>query len=117
MKTWYAVQKTREDAWDYGSHDKDEAIKMLREQGCGLIAVIDEAENFCEDEILFEDLEEAENAPIGVITVDDFVKAVKTFGFESPVVTAIWNTMEKNPNNQEEFETVYAMWAAGKFKS
>ena len=54
---WYAVQKTREDAWDYGSHDKDEAIKMLKEQGSGLIAVIDEEDSFCLEEILFEDLD------------------------------------------------------------
>ena len=46
----------------------------------------------------------------GVITVEDFVKAVEVFGFESPVVTAIWNTMEANPYNREEFETVYAMY-------
>lgn len=54
--TWYAVQKTREDPWDYGSHDLEEAKSMLREQGSGLIAVIDEDTNFCEDEILYEDI-------------------------------------------------------------
>lgn len=53
---WYAVQKTREDAWDYGSHDLEEAKSMLKEQGYGLIAVIDEDTNFCEDEILYEDI-------------------------------------------------------------
>ena len=53
---------------------------------------------------------------IGIISVEDFKKAVEVFGFESPVVTAIWNTMESNPNNQDEFETVYALWATGKFK-
>lgn len=52
---------------------------------------------------------------IGIITVEEFKQAVKTFGFESPVVTAIWNTMEQNPNNQEEFETIYALWSTGKF--
>lgn len=53
---WYAVQETREDAWDIGSHDYDEAVRMLREQGHGLIAVINEAEAFCEDEIEYEDI-------------------------------------------------------------
>lgn len=52
---------------------------------------------------------------IGVITVEEFKKAVAVFGFESPVVTAIWNTMESNPKNSDEFETIYAMWATGKF--
>ena len=53
---------------------------------------------------------------MGKIAVEDFVKAVMMLGFDSPVVTAIWNTMQNNPNNAEEFETVYAMWAAGRFK-
>lgn len=53
---------------------------------------------------------------IGVITVKDFEKAVEVFGFDSPVVTAIWNTMESNPNNAEEFETVYALNANGRYK-
>lgn len=52
---------------------------------------------------------------IGIITVEEFKKAVEVFGFESPVVTAIWNTMESNPSNADEFETVYALWATGKF--
>lgn len=51
----------------------------------------------------------------GIITVDDFIKAVNVFGFKSPVVTALWNTMENNPNNNKEFETVYAMRMAGRF--
>lgn len=55
-KFWYAVQETKEDAWDYGSYDKDEAIKMLREQGHGLIAVINEDTNFCENEIEFDEV-------------------------------------------------------------
>ena len=53
---------------------------------------------------------------LGIISVEDFKKAVEVFGFESPVVTAIWNTMESNPENQDEFETVYALWATGRFK-
>lgn len=52
---------------------------------------------------------------IGIITVEEFKKAVEIFGFESAVVTAIWNTMESNPSNADEFETVYALWATGKF--
>lgn len=55
---WYAVQETSEDAWDNGSYDYNEAIQMLRAQGKGLIAVINEETNYCEDEIKFEDLEE-----------------------------------------------------------
>ena len=51
----------------------------------------------------------------GIITVNDFIKAVNVFGFKSPVVTALWNTMENNPNNNKEFETVYAMRMAGRF--
>ena len=52
---WYAVQETAEDAWDYGSEDFDEAVKMLEdmiaEKGHGLIAIINLDTNFCEDEI------------------------------------------------------------------
>lgn len=51
----------------------------------------------------------------GIISVNEFKKAVEVFGFGNPVVTAIWNTMENNPANSEEFETVYAMWVTGKF--
>jgi len=43
----------------------------------------------------------------GCISVAEFEKAVEVFGFDSPVVTAIWNTMERNENNVEEFETIY----------
>ena len=53
---------------------------------------------------------------IGLITVEDFEKCVKEFGFSSPVVTAVWNTMSNNPNNSEEFEAVYARWAVGRYK-
>ena len=54
---------------------------------------------------------------IGVITVQDFERAVEVFGFDSPVVTAIWNTMANNPNNAEEFETVYALAANGRYRA
>lgn len=51
---WYAVQETGEDAWDYGSYDYEEAVRMLKEQGHGQIAVIDKGD-FCEDEISYEE--------------------------------------------------------------
>lgn len=51
---WYAVQENREDAWDYGSYDYSEAVRMLREQGHGLIAVIEN--HTCVEEIEMEDL-------------------------------------------------------------
>lgn len=44
---WYAVQKDRTDQWDNGSYDYHEAVKMLDEQGSGLIAVIDENSGLC----------------------------------------------------------------------
>ena len=53
----------------------------------------------------------------GIISVNEFKKAVEVFGFDSPVVTAIWNTMENNPANSEEFETVYALRATGRFNN
>ena len=56
MKKWYAVQKESSDAWDYGSYDLDEAVKMLKEQGHGLIAIIDEEDSFCDGVIEYEDI-------------------------------------------------------------
>ena len=52
---------------------------------------------------------------MGVITVDEFEEVVATFGFNSPVTTAVWNTMEANPNNQEEFEIIYHRNVTGKY--
>ena len=52
---------------------------------------------------------------LGVITVEEFEKAVEIYGFDNPVVTAIWNTMEANSNNQDEFETIYHRYIAGKY--
>lgn len=54
---WYAVQETPDDDWGWGSYDYDEAVKMLKEQGHGLIAVIEESEqeNFCLEEIQYEE--------------------------------------------------------------
>lgn len=56
MTVWYAVQESREDAWDNGSHDFYEAVQMLAEQRSGLIAVVDEDQDFCLDEIEYKDL-------------------------------------------------------------
>lgn len=115
MAKWYAVMSDREDNdWGYGSHDLSEAKQMLKdaEYEDGYIAVIENdicTAELTQDELFYEDRR------LGIITVDDFKKAVETFGFGSPVVTAIWNTMINNPNNAAEFETVYALWAAGKF--
>ena len=53
---WYAVQRESSDPWDNGTYNYDEAIKMLREQGEGLIAVIDEESNYCIEEIRFEEI-------------------------------------------------------------
>ena len=33
MNKWYAVQRVREDAWDNGSFDYNEAVAMLKAQG------------------------------------------------------------------------------------
>lgn len=51
---WYAVQEDAEDDWGYGSYDYDEAVKMLKSQGCGQIAVIRQAAGFCENEIPYD---------------------------------------------------------------
>lgn len=53
---WYAVQMTTEDDWGYGSSDLEEAKRMLKEQGQGLIAVIDVESNFCEAEITYDEI-------------------------------------------------------------
>ena len=52
---WYAVQEDSSDAWDYGSHNFDEAKLMLKDQGYGLIAVIENGD-YCKEEIRYEDL-------------------------------------------------------------
>lgn len=51
---WYAVQIDSSDEWGNGSCDFEEAKAMLKKQGCGLIAVI--VDDFCEEEIKFDDL-------------------------------------------------------------
>ena len=59
-KKWYAVQTDRTDDWGTGSYDYDDAVQMLKEQGYGLIAVIDEGRNpseaLCVEEIAFEEV-------------------------------------------------------------
>lgn len=55
MKKWYAVMKKDYEFWDYGSEDYEEAVKMLKEQGEGYIAVIENGD-FCSEEIKFEDI-------------------------------------------------------------
>lgn len=52
---WFAVQRESSDAWDNGSYDFEEAKQMLKEQGSGLIAVIDEEDSFCLQEFRYED--------------------------------------------------------------
>lgn len=56
MKKWYAVVSPEYDAWDYGSSDYDEAVEMLKKQGYGQIAIIDDDDNFCIGEIDYADL-------------------------------------------------------------
>lgn len=55
-KIWYAVQESREDDWGRGTYDYSEAVKMLEEQGDGLIAEIDEAHKFCIGEFEYNEL-------------------------------------------------------------
>lgn len=38
---WYAVMENEDDSWDWGSYLYSVAIEMLKEQGSGLIAVIE----------------------------------------------------------------------------
>lgn len=53
---WYAVQESRQDGWSNGSYSYDEAVAMLKSQGHGLIAVINESSGECEEEIEYEEL-------------------------------------------------------------
>ena len=49
-KLWYAVQVNAEDSWDYGSFDKEEALRMLNgSEDYQLIAVIEN--DVCIEEI------------------------------------------------------------------
>lgn len=55
-RIWYAVQETSDDGWDNGSYNIEEAVEMLKKQGHGLIAAIDEDNNFCLDEYTYDDV-------------------------------------------------------------
>ena len=54
--TWFALQETAGDPWDNGTHDYEDAVRMLLEQGHGLIAVIDEDTNYCVQEINYDEV-------------------------------------------------------------
>ena len=54
--TWFAVQEDSADAWDNGTHDYEDAVRMLLEQGHGLIAVIDRDHDYCVQEIAFDEV-------------------------------------------------------------
>ena len=54
--TWFAAQEDSADAWDNGSHDYETAVRMLLEQGHGLIAVINEDTNYCVQEITYDEV-------------------------------------------------------------
>ena len=54
--TWFALQETASDPWDNGTHDYEDAVRMLLEQGHGLIAVIDEDTNYCVQEITYDEV-------------------------------------------------------------
>lgn len=56
MARWYTVQKETTDEWDYGSYDYTEAVEMLKKQGAGLIAVIEENTGVCVEEITYEEV-------------------------------------------------------------
>lgn len=53
---WYAVRESRGAAWDNGSDDYQTAVAMLKDQGHGLIAVINENSGVCEEGIEYSDL-------------------------------------------------------------
>lgn len=53
--TWFAVQEDSADTWDNGTHDYEDAVRMLLEQGHGLIAVINEDTNYCAQEITYDE--------------------------------------------------------------
>lgn len=99
MKTWYAVQETREDAWDYGSADKAEAIKMLKEQGHGLIAVINEETNYCEDEIWFDEIEPEDSFTVIMVGGEDDGKELAVFAKEIDAINFARNWETENPDD------------------
>jgi hypothetical protein len=83
-----------------------------------LIDTINIIQNKCEEKIKKEQekrRELEEKRAKGIIPVEDFEKAAEIFGIESPVITAIWNTMMENPENQNEFETIFSKYMTGKY--
>lgn len=55
-KMWYAVQLNADDDWGWGSFDWDEAVEMLKAQGQGMIATINDENKVCEDVTYYEDI-------------------------------------------------------------
>lgn len=55
MEKWYAVMKKDYEFRDYGSEDYEEAVKMLKEQGEGYIAVIENGD-YCAEIIYYADI-------------------------------------------------------------
>lgn len=55
-KMWYAVQLNADDDWGWGSFDWDEAVEMLKAQGEGMIATINDETKVCEDVTYYEDI-------------------------------------------------------------
>ena len=53
---WYAVRESRQDGWSNGSYNYAEAVAMLKSQGHGLIAVINENSGEYEEEIEYSDI-------------------------------------------------------------
>ena len=43
-RIWYAIQEDPTDDWGYGTYDYYDAVDMLKEQGHGQIAVIEETD-------------------------------------------------------------------------
>lgn len=54
--TWFAVQEDSADAWDNGTYNYKKAVDMLKKQGHGLIAVIDQDHDYCVQEIAFDEV-------------------------------------------------------------
>lgn len=111
MRYWYAVQREKNDAWDNGSHDKEEAIEMLKEQGCGLIAVIDEEDNFCTEEIPYEDVAERSYVIADSKQGDLFFDGIDTTDRESAIeiFRQTWNALSDHDKKlRDYYELLYA---------
>ena len=100
MKKWYAVQMDRTDAWDKGSFDYDEAIQILKNQGFGLIAVIEDDE--CVEEIEYNDIYDWENGPR--------YYAIWVAGNNDGKVLASFDDFEKIKNFARDFYRDHEDW-------